>query len=264
MGPAPQMEFPVGTVSGVAPVTDSGFINTWGLARASGGPWWIAENGTGTVSLYNGAGVEQPLGVTIPPADPTNKNTPIGSPTATISNDSQTDFPLALGESAKFLFATVDGTIAGLNPLVGLGPGAAPPSTHSVTVVKTTDGSAFTGLTRAFVNGKPYLYLANFSKGRIDIYDNAFHRVNLSPNQSDAGSFNSNNLFSENSFVDHELPPFFVPFGVHAIGNDIVVLAPAKNGASLAGCSRSQAATRESSHRRGRGTNSKSVSIFAC
>jgi len=42
------------------------------------------------------------------------------------------------------------------------------------------------------------------------------------------------------------------------------VLAPAKNGASLAGCSRSQAATRESSHRRGRGTNSKSVSIFAC
>ena len=76
----------VSSVSGVAPVTDSGFINTWGLARASGGPWWIAENGTGTVALYNGAGVEQTLSVIIPPADPTNKNTPIGSPTATISN----------------------------------------------------------------------------------------------------------------------------------------------------------------------------------
>jgi uncharacterized protein (TIGR03118 family) len=30
-------------------------------------------------------------------------------------------------------------------------------------------------------------------------------------------------MFSENSFVDHELPPLFVPFGVHAIGNDVVV-----------------------------------------
>ena len=28
----------VSSVSGVAPVTDSGFINTWGLARAAGGP----------------------------------------------------------------------------------------------------------------------------------------------------------------------------------------------------------------------------------
>ena len=161
--------------------------------------------------------------MTISPADPTNKNTPIGSPTATISNDSQTDFLLAPGEPAKFLFVTVDGTIAGWNPLVGLGPGVAPPSTHAVTVVKTTDGSAFTGLTRAFVNGKPYLYLANFSKGRIDIYDNVFNRVNLSPNRSGAGSLNSSSMFSENSFVDHELPPLFVPFGVHAIGNDVVV-----------------------------------------
>ena len=46
--------------------------------------------------------------------------------------------------------------------------------------------------------------------------------------------------------------------------NYVNVSAPAKNGASLAGCGRIQGATRESSHRRGRGTNSKPVSIFAC
>src|SRR6516164_2541711 len=79
------------------------------------------------------------------------------------------------------------------------------------------------GPNQAFVNGKPYLYLANFSKGRIDVYDNTFNRVNLSPNRSDAGALNSNSPFSENSFVDHDLTPLFVPFGVHAIGNDIVV-----------------------------------------
>lgn len=213
----------VSSVSGLAPVTDSGFINTWGLARASGGPWWIAENGTGTAALYNGAGVEQALSVTIPPADPTNKNIPIGSPTAAISNDSPTDFLLAPGKPARFLFATVDGTLAGWNPEVGVAPGGAPPSTTAVTVVKTSDGSAFTGLSRAFVNGRPYLFVANFNKGTIDIYDNTFHRIDPSPTQSDSASLANGSLFSRNSFVDPELPPFYVPFGVHAIGNDIVV-----------------------------------------
>lgn len=212
----------VSSVSGVAPVTDSGFVNTWGLARGSGGPWWISENGSGTAALYNGAGVEQTLSVTIPPADPTNKKTPIGSPTASISNSSQTDFLLAPDKPARFLFATVDGAIAGWNPLVAIAPGAAPPSTNAVTVVKTNDGSAFTGLTRSFIDGKAYLYVANFSKGRVDVYDNAFHLVTRPQNPEDMNSF-SNDLFSEDSFVDRGLPPFYVPFNVHAVGDDIVV-----------------------------------------
>src|SRR5262249_62109993 len=65
------------------------------------------------------------------------------------------------------------GTIAGWNPNVAVDQGAAPPSTHAVTVVKTTDGSAYTGLTSASIDGKSYLYVANFAKGRVDIYDSA-------------------------------------------------------------------------------------------
>lgn len=191
------------------------------MARASGGPWWISENGSGTAALYNGAGVEQTLSVTIPPADPTNKKMPIGSPTATISNGSQRDFLLAPDKPAKFLFATVDGIIAGWNPLVALPPGAAP-STNAVTVVKTEDGSGFTGLTRSFIDGKAYLYVANFSKDRVDVYDNAFYLVSRPPNQEDMNSF-SDELFSEGSFVDRDLPPFYVPFNAHAVGDDIVV-----------------------------------------
>jgi hypothetical protein len=34
-----------------------------------------------------------------------------------------------------------------------------------VVVVKTTDGSSYTGLTSATVNGKRYLYATNFNKG---------------------------------------------------------------------------------------------------
>src|SRR6266478_2827703 len=84
-----------------------------------------------------------------PLTDPTNKNTPTGSPTGTIFNGTQTDFLLAPGKPAVFLFCTIDGTIAGWNPTVAVAPGAAPPSTQAVTVVKTTDGSSYTGLTSA-------------------------------------------------------------------------------------------------------------------
>jgi uncharacterized protein (TIGR03118 family) len=161
----------VSNTPGVARVTDPQLINPWGLSRGSGSAWWVSDQATGLSTLYNGAGAKQSLIVTIPPADLTNKNTPTGSPTGTIFNGSQTDFLLSPGNPAVFLFSTIDGTIAGWNPNVALAQGATPPSTHAVTLVKTTDGSANTGLTSAFIDGKRYLYAANFTKGRVDVYD---------------------------------------------------------------------------------------------
>jgi len=210
--------------SGVAPVTDPQLINPWGISRGSGSPWWVSDNATGFSTLYNGAGAKQSLIVTIPPADPNNKKTPTGTPTGTIFNGSQTDFLLAPGKPATFLFSTIDGTIAGWNATVAIAQGQAPPSTHAVTVARTTDGSSYTGLTSAFIDGKRYLYAANFTKGRVDVYDNAFQPVNLSKRQVDQNSSDhGNGNSSENSFVDEKLPKSYVPFNVQAIGNDIVV-----------------------------------------
>jgi uncharacterized protein (TIGR03118 family) len=199
----------VSNTSGVAEVTDPQLVNSWGLARASGSAWWASDNKTGFATLYNGPGVKQSLVVTIPPADPTNKQTPIGSPTGVISNGSQTDFLLAPGKPAAFIFVTADGTIAGWNPNVALAQGAAPPSTHAVTVVKTSDESVYTGLTTGFVEDKQYLYAANFGKGRVDVYDNAFHPIDLDG--------------EDEPFVDNYLPRNFVPFNVQNIGDNIVV-----------------------------------------
>ena len=218
----------VSNTAGAAPVTDPQLINPWGLSRGSGSPWWISDNATGFSTLYIGAGVKQSLIVIIPPSDPNNKNTPMGTPTGTIANSSQTDFLLAPGKPAAFLFSTIDGAIAGWNPTVGLAQGAAPPSTHAVTVLKTTDGSSYTGLTSAFINGNRFLYAANFTKGRIDVYDNAFQPVNLSKEHLNQGSSNHDSSdrdghSSENAFVDEDLPRDYVPFNVQAIGNDIVV-----------------------------------------
>jgi uncharacterized protein (TIGR03118 family) len=120
--------------------------------------------------------------------------------------------------------SSIDGTIAGWNPGVALAQGAAPPSTNAVTVVKTTDGSSYTGLTSTFIDGKRYLYAANFTKGRVDIYDSTFQAAGISKKES--GNPNGNNNhgpFPENAFLDERLPDHFVPFNVQAIGNDIVV-----------------------------------------
>ncbi|MGC2502788.1 MAG: TIGR03118 family protein [Silvibacterium sp.] len=173
-----------------------------------GKPWWVSNNGKGLALLYNGAGSKQGLIVTIP-ARASGKQ---GTPTGTIFNGSSTDFLLAPGAPALFLFATLDGTIAGWNPAVGLTSGMKPPSTHAVIAAKGASGSMYTGLTSARILANRYLYAANFGKGTVDVYDSSFHPVHFTVGPDE-----------EEPFTDDRLPPDFVPFNVQAIGNDIVV-----------------------------------------
>ena len=182
----------VSNTAGVATTTDTDLVNPWGMSRGSGSPWWVSDNLTGLSTLYNGAGTKQGLTVTIPAATTGQ----MGTPTGTIFNGSKTDFLLAAGTPAVFLFCTLDGMIVGWNPAVG-----------AMAAVKMTDGSSYTGLASATMGGKLYLYAANFTKGRVDVFDTTFQRV--------AGD--------DDRFNDEQLPNHYVPFNVHAIGNDIVV-----------------------------------------
>src|SRR5258708_13312440 len=101
----------VSNSAGIAPVTDPQLINPWGISRGSGSPWWISDQRTGLSTLYDGAGVKQSLIVTIPPADPTNKNAPTGTPTRTIFNRSQTDFSLAPTQPTLIHSSTTHNTL---------------------------------------------------------------------------------------------------------------------------------------------------------
>jgi uncharacterized protein (TIGR03118 family) len=186
--------------SGTTP--DANLVNAWGLSRSSSSPWWVSDNATGVATLYNGAGTKAALTVTIPAA----ASGKTGTPTGTIFNGSTTDFLLAASSPALFLFSTLDGLIAAWNPSLG---------TTAMAVVTTTDGSSYTGLTAATINGKRYLYAANFTNGRVDVYDNAFHPVHFDDQRL--------GWFEEEPFEDHWLPRNYVPFNVQAIGNDIVV-----------------------------------------
>jgi len=212
----------VSNTAGLARVTDPQLVSPWGMSRSPSSAWWVSDQMTGFSTVYNGAGTKQSLTITVPQADPNNKNTPTGTPTGIIFNSSHTDFLLAPGKPAIFLFSTIDGTIAGWNPNVVVDQGTAQPSRHAVTVVKTADGSSYTGLTIAFIDGKLYLYAANFTKGRVDVYDSAFHPVRLS-NDNQNWDYLDDNTYSQKPFEDDRLPRPYAPFNVQAIGNDIVV-----------------------------------------
>jgi uncharacterized protein (TIGR03118 family) len=189
----------------VTNASDASLVNPWGLSRGSGTPWWASDNATGVATLYLGNGTKVALTVTIPAA----KSGTTGSPTGTIFNGSATDFLIAPGEPARFLFATIDGLIVGWNN----------PPQGAVKLVTTTDGSSYTGLTSATVKGKRYLYAANFTKGRVDVYDNTFQPAHW----DDEGDHSEDEGEDRGAFVDDSLPRNFVPFNVQTIGNDIVV-----------------------------------------
>ena len=208
-------------VPGSAEFPDPQLINGWGLARATGGVWWVSDEATGFATLYNGHGAKQGLVVKIPKNDPNDPTFPNGTPTGVIPNSNTTDFPAAPGKTAAFIFATLDGSIAAWNPNVGNTPNVPGPSTNAVTVAHTKDGSGFTGITSAFIDGNRYLYVANFLKGRIDVFDSGFQPVELKADHDhDPDHFIGGN---PKPFTDERLPRNYVPFNVQAIGNDIVV-----------------------------------------
>jgi uncharacterized protein (TIGR03118 family) len=90
-------------------------------------------------------------------------------------------------------------------------------------VIKTTDGSAYTGLTSALIDGRRYLYAANLSKSRVDVYDNAVHLVRLNNNSSHDYFDNDHLSPGGNLFEDPQLPRDYVPFNVATVGNNIIV-----------------------------------------
>src|SRR5437660_1674722 len=75
----------VSDIPKLAATTDPNLVNPWGLARSSTSPWWVADNGTGVSTLYNGTGQIVPLVVTIPP--PSGGSSP-AAPTGAVFNGS--------------------------------------------------------------------------------------------------------------------------------------------------------------------------------
>src|SRR5262245_39733143 len=68
-------------IAGLAPVTDSNLVNPWGIAFSPTGPFWFANEGSGTSNLLDGRGNAVPLVVSVPSASGDT-----GTPTGTVFN----------------------------------------------------------------------------------------------------------------------------------------------------------------------------------
>jgi uncharacterized protein (TIGR03118 family) len=171
-------------------VTDPDLVNPWGLAASpTGGAWWVADNGTGVSTLYDGTGAKFPLTVTIPG----------GAPTGVVFNPGS-GFVVTLGDDsgpARFIFASEAGIISGWNPAV-----PSPPVSTVAVPAAVREGAIYTGLAL----GPSFLYAADFHNARVDVFDDSFQLVTL------AGSF-----------VDPALPEGYAPFGIHTIAGRIYV-----------------------------------------
>ena len=186
---------------------DPNLKNGWGIAFSpstsptTGSPAWVANNHTGTSTLYNGDGTIVPLVVTIPAPGAASG----GAPTGIVANTgAATDFVFIQGGSsgrATFIFATEDGTIVAWSGAIS-GTQAAivyPPSGVTPTAI-------YKGLAIASVGTKTYLYASDFHNGKIDVFDSGFMPATLTGN-----------------FTDPKLPSGYGPFGIQNINGQIYV-----------------------------------------
>ena len=127
----------------------------------------MANNHSNTSTLYDGNGNPIPLVVTVG-----------GAPTGTVFNGGSgfhVTHDGAEGPSV-FLFATESGVIRGWNPNV---PMPAPSTKAFRMVDMRSDGAIFKGLAIAPTSGGDRLYATDFHNGRVDVFDERFHLVDM-------------------------------------------------------------------------------------
>ena len=154
---------------GVALIQDPDLVNCWGISKSGSSPFWVANNGTGTATLYAGDVNGSPftknsLVVTIPG----------GLPTGTVFNTGgANDFVVKASGGAQgraaFLFASQAGIISGWNPNVP------PPAPSKQAQVGASPTAVYTGLAIGQVGTATFLYAADFEHRRIDVFDGTFH-----------------------------------------------------------------------------------------
>lgn len=171
--------------------TDPDLVNPWGFVASSTSPWWVSDNGTGKLTLYDGTGAKQALIVNVPQWD----MSPGGNPSGQIFNATQ-DFKLANNSPAKFIVSTEDGTIQGWNG-----------GTTTIIAVNNWPNAIYKGLALGSANGANYIYAANFHQGTVDVFD---------------GSFQPHS-FGQSAFLDPNLPSGYAPFNVANINGKIIV-----------------------------------------
>jgi uncharacterized protein (TIGR03118 family) len=199
----------VSDIAGVAERTDSNLVNPWGIVPSPNNTIWIANNGSGTSTLYNTDGVPVPVGhplvVTIPTAD---ANTEGANPTGIVFNSAPGFVVSQNGHSGPsiFIFVSEDGSISGWNPQVS--------PTSAIRVVDPgTEEVIYKGAALGMTASGPRLFVTNFHGAKVEVYDQNFMEIEV-----------------PNTFEDPNLPAGYAPFGIRNI-NGLIYVTYAKQDA---------------------------------
>jgi uncharacterized protein (TIGR03118 family) len=195
----------VSDIPGAARRQDGNLVNPWGIAVGSSGTIWVANNGTGTSTLYDSHGVPQSLVVNIP-ASATNSDG--ANPTGTVFNDGSA-FIVSNGTAsgpAVFIFVNEDGAISGWSPSVDV--------TNAIIAVDDgKEGAVYKGAALGDSSSGTRLFVTNFREGKVEIYDDTFAEVE-----------------NDTAFVDPDIPNIYSPFGIENI-NGLIYVTYAKRDA---------------------------------
>ena len=196
-----------------AQVVDPNLKNPWGLAMSPTSPLWVANNATGTATVYRinvgGTTVTKvPVTVTLPGGRASTGDGP--SPTGQVFNPTNgfvVTSPAGSGP-AMFIFSAEAGQISAWSPVAD--PITAGASTAQVEFSSPT--AVYKGLTIASTDDGTFLYASNFHDGTVDVFNSNFQLVHL-----------------PGDFQDPALPAGYAPFGIQAIRNFIYVTYALQN-----------------------------------
>lgn len=182
----------VSNIPGLADVTDPNLVDPWGMSASATSPFWLSNHFSGTATVISGAGVVSATVVVVPGGKGATSPT---KPTGQVQNPT-TQFVLANGRPASFIFVTEDGALSAWNT----GTLAELKQDNSATAV-------YKGLAINPNATAPLLYAANFKSGGIDVFDGKF-----APTTVPGG------------FKDPNLPAGFAPFNIWPVGGKLYVM----------------------------------------
>jgi len=201
----------VSDLANTADHQDLNLVNPWGKGFGPT-PFWVGNNGTGTATLYGGTGAAIPLVVTIPQAASAGTAGPVtGVIFNTFASNSKA-FDVQAGMPALFIFCSEDGVISGWNEAVS-------GTKASILFDNSKSGAVYTGCALGGTAAAPYLFVANFNAGTVDVYDG---NLNLNP-----APYHESVLpqpYSTSSpFSNPAIPAGFAPFNVQNIDSSLFV-----------------------------------------
>jgi uncharacterized protein (TIGR03118 family) len=204
----------VSNQAGQAPIQDSNLVNAWGIGLGPYTDFWVSDNNTGVTTVYGGDVNGSPftkssLTVTIPGGNAAGQ---VYNPTS--------DFVVSNGNAsgpALFIFGSDTGQITGWNP--GVPSFLSTQAQPEVSIA----GASFTGIAIGHNSRGNFLYAADFTDKRIDVFNKNFGLATLS-----------------GSFTDPQLPKDYAPFDVQNVGGKLYITYARqdKSGAFLSGPNR--------------------------